>query len=487
MKEAFTPQLRAVSYVRVSSAAQVAKGQGAESQAVRCEEYARMKGYYIDRVFEDKAVSGALIERPGMKLLLAYLRKHRKDHPRVIIDDISRLARGTNAHWALRAAIAKAGGILESPNFEFGEDSDSQFLENMMASVAQHFRMKNAEQTKHRQRARFMGGYYPFAAPWGFVQKHTPGHGNVLVRDEPVASIIQAAFEGLASGRFQSKAEVARFFETFPDFPRGSNGKVHPQRVTHILNRVLYAGMVERPTWGIPLHKGKHEGLVSYDVFLKAQERLSGKKYAPARSDLHTYFPLRGSVVCSDCENPLTASFSKSKTGKRHPYYHCYTKSCPSKGRSIRKAEIESEFEALLQNLQPSETLFAMTQAMFKNAWEQQRQSGQAMAHTIQRSITKCETQIAQLLDRIVNASSDSVVSVYETRITKLEKEKLALTDKLSTTGKPKRAFGEMFELTMSFLANPCNLWKSERYEDKQTVLKLVFSSPLKYKKNEGF
>ena len=109
------------------------------------------------------------------------------------------------------------------------------------------------------------------------------------------------------------------------------------------------------------------------------------------------------------------------------------------------------------------------------------------MAQTIRRSITQCETQIAQLLDRIVKASSDSVVSAYETRITKLEKEKLALTDKLSQTGKPKRPFGEMFELTMSFLANPCNLWKSERYEDKQTVLKLVFSSPLKYKKNEGF
>jgi DNA invertase Pin-like site-specific DNA recombinase len=136
---------KAVSYVRVSSAAQVQKGHGAESQAARCEEYARIKGYQITRTFADKAVSGSLVERPAMRELLSYLRKHRKDNVRVIIDDISRLARGLEAHLALRAAITQAGGLLESPSIEFGEDSDSQLIEHMLASVSQHARVKNAE------------------------------------------------------------------------------------------------------------------------------------------------------------------------------------------------------------------------------------------------------------------------------------------------------------------------------------------------------
>jgi|LZQP01.1.fsa_nt_gb hypothetical protein len=109
------------------------------------------------------------------------------------------------------------------------------------------------------------------------------------------------------------------------------------------------------------------------------------------------------------------------------------------------------------------------------------------MSQAIKRSIPRCETQITQLLDRIVDASSDSVVKAYETRIAKQEKEKLALAERFSQEGKPKHPFGEMFELTMRFLSDPCNIWKNGRFEDKQTVLKLVFSSPLKYKKNEGF
>ncbi|MEM9148567.1 MAG: hypothetical protein AAGC57_20600 [Pseudomonadota bacterium] len=44
-----------------------------------------------------------------------------------------------------------------------------------------------------------------------------------------------------------------------------------------------------------------------------------------------------------------------------------------------------------------------------------------------------------------------------------------------------------MFELALAFLANPCNLRKSERYADKQTVLWLVFTDRLAYCRKDGF
>jgi hypothetical protein len=39
----------------------------------------------------------------------------------------------------------------------------------------------------------------------------------------------------------------------------------------------------------------------------------------------------------------------------------------------------------------------------------------------------------------------------------------------------------------MSFLANPCKLWVSDRLDYKRTVLKLVFADRLYYIRNEGF
>ena len=116
----------------------------------------------------------------------------------VIIDDITRLARGLDAHIKLRAEISGAGGVLESPSIEFGEDSDSILVENLLASVSQHQRQKNGEQTKNRMRARLQNGYWPFQAPIGYRFEAKSGHGKVLVRDEPIASILQEALEGYA-------------------------------------------------------------------------------------------------------------------------------------------------------------------------------------------------------------------------------------------------------------------------------------------------
>ncbi len=476
---------KAVIYVRVSSAAQVAKGQGAESQAARCAEFARMKGYAVVKTFEDKAISGSLIDRPGMKALLSFLRQHRKDNVRVLLDDISRLARGLEAHLALRAAIAEAGGILESPSIEFGEDSDSQLIEHLLASVSAHARVKNAEQTRNRMEARMRSGYYTFAPPWGYKSEKREGHGNVLVRDEPLATIIEAGMMGMASGRFQTRAELARYFESQPDFPKTRFGTVTIETVNRILNRVVYAGMVERPEWGVSLRQGKHEGLIDFATFEKIQERLTGKTYAAARPDINAAFPLRGSVLCT-CGKPLTAYFAKSKTGARHPYYTCFNKHCEHHRKSIRRADIEGQFEALLQSLEPSPALAKVAKAMFADAWEMQRSRAKEVAAAIKRSAAQADAEISKLLKRILSASSESVIAAYEQRIDQIEREKLVLTEKQQNAGKPLRPFGEMFELALRFLEKPANLWKSGRLEDRYTVIRLVFAGPLTYSRNDG-
>ena len=158
---------KAVIYCRVSGAKQVREGDGLGSQETRCREFASHKGYDVAKVFKDD-MSGKLAARPAMLDMLQYLRKNRKTGTVVIIDDISRLARGLEAHLQLRASLAKAGGKLESPTIEFGEDSDSLLVENLLASVAQHQREKNGEQTKNRMRARMQNGYWVFGAPLGY-------------------------------------------------------------------------------------------------------------------------------------------------------------------------------------------------------------------------------------------------------------------------------------------------------------------------------
>lgn len=314
---------KAVIYCRVSSKAQTRRGDGLNSQETRCREYARYKGYSVARVFTDD-LTGQHADRPGLLALLAFLRADRKNPHVVIIDDLSRFARRVPVHFELRQAIAEAGGILESPSVELRDDADGELHEYILASVSQHQSRKNAEQTLNRMQSRCLNGYWVFQRPQGYRYEKRAGHGKVLVRDEPIASIIAEALEGYASGRFDTQAEVKRFLESRPEYPKDfADGTIRFQRVAELLNRVIYAGYMEVPNWDISLRKAQHEGLISLEAFQQIQRRLKGGSKVPARTDINADFPLRGFVLCSDCEHPLTACWSKSQTGRKHPYYFC--------------------------------------------------------------------------------------------------------------------------------------------------------------------
>lgn len=475
----------AVIYCRVSSKAQTTRGDGLGSQETRCRQFASQRRYKVAQSFSDD-MTGSVAERPGMKSLLAFLRKNKSNPHVVIIDDISRLARGVESHIKLRSAISLAGGILESPTVEFGDDADSELQEFILATVAQHHRKKNAEQTVSRMKSRLMNGYWVFQAPLGYEYRKA-SHGKVLAPKEPEASIIREALEGYASGRFQIQVEVMRFIESHPEFPRDGRGLITQQKIKNLLTRSVYAGMVEGPGWSVSMRKGHHEALVSFATFQKVQERLVEGGHAPARQDLNEDFPLRGFVECGDCGKPLTACWSTSKTGKRHPYYMCYAKGCVSARKSIRRDELEGAFEGLLAGLRPRRNLFELAADVFKEMWNGQKQLCSNNAKNLKIEIRKIEKQIDQLLDRIVDATTPSVITAYEKRIAKLESDKLLISEKASESIKTLHTFEQMFELAMMFLSNPQKLWSSKLIEHKRAVLKLTFSERLAWQRNQGF
>lgn len=119
----------AIIYTRVSSKSQVKKGDGLGSQERRCRDFAAYKEYEVAEVFKDEGVSGGLVDRPGIKDMLAWIRKNRAAEPVVLIDDVSRLARDTDVHRKLRNALGSVGATLESPSIEFGDDADSILFE----------------------------------------------------------------------------------------------------------------------------------------------------------------------------------------------------------------------------------------------------------------------------------------------------------------------------------------------------------------------
>lgn len=163
--------------------------------------------------------------------------------------------------------------------------------------------------------------------------------------------------EGYASGRFSSQADVKRFFEAQPEFPKDlPNGQIRQQKVGNILSRVIYAGYIEHEPWGITRRKGHHEALISLETYEAIQNRRNGKGIAAKRPDISKDFPLRGAVNCAFCDKPMTAYWARSATSRRYPYYNCQTRDCSHYRKAIRAEKIDAGFLEKLKGFFEDET-----------------------------------------------------------------------------------------------------------------------------------
>ncbi|MBJ7579308.1 recombinase zinc beta ribbon domain-containing protein [Devosia sp. MC532] len=293
--------------------------------------------------------------------------------------------------------------------------------------------------------------------------------------------------EAFAAGRIQTQAEFARWLDAQPHFNKGNRKRITDQQAHDILTNLLYAGYLERAEWGVERRKAQHDGLISYETYERIQKRLNRAAYAPARPDVSADFPLRGAISCGCCGKPMTACWSKSKTGQRHPYYLCFAKECERYRKSIRREKVETEFVGLLEGMTPRPELLALSKALFCDAWNQRSAQAKAIARSYERQLSELDQKITGLLDRIVDATTSTVVAAFERRIGQLEREKLVLKEKIQNAGTPRGTFDEMFELAFAFLSNPSKLWGSGKLEYQKLVLKLAFSAHLEYCPETGF
>jgi len=479
---------KAVIYCRVSSTKQRIEGSGLESQEHRCRQYAELKGYEVEAVFPDDASGGGdFMNRPGMVALLSYLDAQKAKSYVVIFDDLKRFARDTEFHIKLRREFQTRGAQIECLNFKLDDTPEGKFVETIFAAQGELEREQNRRQVIQKMKARVEKGYWVFSPPLGYKYATDRGHGKILVRDEPAASILAEALEGYASGHLQSQAEVKRFLESKPGFPKDlPTGEIRWQRVQRLLSHLTYAGYVEAPKWGVSPRKGHHEPIISLETFERIQERMNTKAKAPARKDINADFPLRGFVLCDDCGQPMTSCWSKGRS-KHYLYYLCDTRDCESNRKSIPRDKIEGAFADILRGLVSTRQLFSVATAMFKEAWNRQLAEAHRDKDEIAWQLREVEKQIETLLERIIEAENASVIRAYEGKIAMLEREKLLLAEKAARIVPSKRRLEEFIEPAFTFLANPWNLYEKGSLTLKRTVLRLAFVEPLRYSPESGY
>ena len=179
-------------------------------------------------------------------------------------------------------------------------------------------------------RSNLKDGRWVLSQPKGYV-KGRDENGKVLMKpDKEIAGLIAELFNDFALGIY-SQSQIRKL-------PKFKPLNLSSSNIGRILNQIVYSGRIY-----ISAYKNEpeqivtalHEPLISVETYEKVQMELGNRKRIKHKPNKqNNALPLRGFLSCNCCGKNLTGSGSKSKTGKKHFYYHgnpkngCKTPGC---------------------------------------------------------------------------------------------------------------------------------------------------------------
>lgn len=485
-----TGAVYALIYARVSSEKQAREGHGLDAQEQRCREYAQRRGHLVSKenIFKDTASGGGeYTTRVGQVNLLKRVDQYPYRKFVVIVDDISRLARDVKAHITFREALKLRGVVMESPNFNFEDSPEGELYEGMTQLTNEYHRKVNKRQVVQKMKARLEAGYWPFGAKRGYRHVRVHGHGLLAVPSEEGLQVLKPALEAFASGNLQRKIDVCRYLVE-KGFWRKQSPEKYIDKLTEILIDPFICGDIVYSRWEVDRRKGQHDALISREVFEKIQRRLKndhvGKRI---RTDVSDNFPLRGLILCSECEKPMTGAPTVKPDGTRYEYYYCQRKHCSMRGKTITREDAERDLRALLFRNRLKPKVDRIVAKVFDRVWSEETRNLDWEKQLVEDRRAELKQRIRKLTDLAVRAKVDSVRETYEAEIAAMNVELEKSESKTAAELDLSVPYQTALTKATGLLKNPLSIWDCVDVHEKHRLFFFLFEAKLTYSKKTGY
>jgi site-specific DNA recombinase len=221
--------------------------------------------------------------------------------------------------------LMDAGVLQEIRTYSqsFRNNPNEKFLLMILGSQAKLENDNRGVNVRRGLRTRCEMGLRPGFAPIGYVNsKHADKKCHAEI--DPVrAPIIKQMFEKVANEKWSGR-RVHQWLKFDINFKSRGNKNIALSSVFLILQTPFYYGMFEYPEKSGTWYQGKHEPLISKELFDKAQEQL--KRDQIVRSDIKE-FAFTKLMTCGSCGSGISADekFKQHKDGtaSRYVYYGC--------------------------------------------------------------------------------------------------------------------------------------------------------------------
>ncbi len=334
---------KVIVFCRVSSREQEETGYSLDAQEKLLKEYAEKNEFVVGKIFKiSESASGKQI-RKMFNEMLQYATVHKI--PAILCEKIDRLTRNIKDaaivnDWIMENEDRQIHFVKENFVLSKNTRAHENLVWDMKVAIARFYTNNLSEEIRKGQKEKLTQGWMPMRAKLGYRSIGEKGHKTHVI-DEGIAPLIQQMFELYSTGNYSIKAVAATMRKAGL---KSDRGHTMSKSQTHIiLSDPYYAGQI---VWKGQTYDGRHEPLISKELFLAVQKRLNNRFKNP---QYQKHLPVfKGKMTCEECGGMIAWGIAKS-----HWYGYCnHHKQCSQKG-CTRQEKIEEQIMPSLNAVAP--------------------------------------------------------------------------------------------------------------------------------------
>ena len=473
---------KAIVYTRVSSKEQFDTNLSLEWQRKTIEEYATRQNFelleYFGGVYESAKTDG----RKEFQRMLDYARKNKKV-THIFVYLLDRFSRTGGGAIKLAKDLREKYGITIIAVTQPIDTSNpgGVFQQNIQFLFSEYDNQLRRQRAMAGIREKLQRGIWCVKPPMGydivydktgFSDERSKGERKIIVND--TGKKLRRAFEWKAQG-MKNEEILSRL--------KALGLKIYKQKISAIFSNPFYCGIISNKMLEGKLIVGKHEKLVSQELFLKVNNvRAEAKgKYGILHQKHHENVPLKVFMKCSDCSSPYTGYIVKSRN---RWYYKCRSKGCCN-NKSAEKANTHfinylTKYAIVPHLVQPF--LFAMKHevAKLETAKVDEEKLLKNNLNEVQKKIDTIEEQYF-----ILKSMPDETYHKFQAKLTE---EKAQILRNIDQAGSSISNTTEALEKALQFSLKLPSLWGSADVNQKEIIQNLIFPDGVIYdRKKEAF
>ncbi len=314
-------------YARVSSKEQEETGYSLEAQEKLLRDYADQKEFNLVKVYKvTESASGKQIRKTFIDML-QYVEKNKINV--ILCEKIDRLTRNlkdaaTANDWIQESVDKEIHFVKENFIVSKNTRAHENLVWDMKVAIARFYTNNLSEEVRKGQKEKIASGWLPTTPPLGYKTIGEKGH-KIHVIDENVSPYIKQMFALYATGNYSTVALGTKMHEL--GLRSRSGIQVAKSQIHKILSEPFYYGKM---VWKGELYDGKHEPLISKDLFDQVHTKMTRGTLPYHNKGLTE---LRGKIFCGSCKKTITWELQKgtsyggckqckAQIGKEKKYIH---------------------------------------------------------------------------------------------------------------------------------------------------------------------